>query len=105
MLDIKPILIVNKEGKLIPVAKVKGRKKSIKTLLEALKERIVDPENQVIAISHGDCEEDARFLERLIKESINVKDIIFNYIGPVIGSHSGPGTITVFFFGKEREEN
>lgn len=105
LLDIKPILIVNKEGKLIPVAKVKGRKKSIKTLLEALKERIVDPENQVIAISHGDCEEDARFLERLIKESINVKDIIFNYIGPVIGSHSGPGTITVFFFGKEREEN
>lgn len=105
LLDIKPILIVNKEGKLIPVAKVKGRKKSIKTLLEALKERIVDPENQVIAISHGDCEEDARFLERLIKESINVKDIVFNYIGPVIGSHSGPGTITVFFFGKEREEN
>ena len=66
LLDIKPVLKVNKEGKLVPVTKVKGRKKSIRALADALKQRIVDPDNQVIAISHGDCEDDARLLERLI---------------------------------------
>ncbi|WP_203527924.1 DegV family protein [Clostridium thermarum] len=104
LLDIKPILNVNKEGRLIPISKVKGRKKSIKSLAEELKNRIVDPENQVIAISHGDCEDEARILEKLIREYVNVKNIIINYIGPVVGSHSGPGTIALFFFGKERSE-
>ena len=102
-LDIKPILHVDNEGRLIPVAKVKGRKKSIKTLAEELKNRIVDPENQVIGISHGDCEEEARLLEKFIKENVTVKDVILNYIGPVVGSHSGPGTIALFFFGEKRD--
>ena len=102
LLDIKPILIVNEEGRLIPVNKVKGRKKSIKTLGEELKKRIVDPENQVIGISHGDCEEEAKMLEKIAREEVKVKDVVFNYIGPVVGSHSGPGTVTVFFFGENR---
>lgn len=105
LLDIKPVLKVNKEGKLVPVTKVKGRKKSIRALADALKQRIVDPDNQVIAISHGDCEDDARLLERLIKEEFNIKDVIFNYVGPVIGSHSGPGTIALFFFGNDRGDD
>lgn len=105
LLDIKPILKVNTDGKLVPVTKVKGRKKSIKSLADLLKQRIVNPENQVIAISHGDCEEDARLLEKLIKEEVNVKDVILNYVGPVIGSHSGPGTIALFFFGNDRGDD
>jgi DegV family protein with EDD domain len=104
LLDIKPILKVNAEGRLIPSNKVKGRKKSIKTLAEELKNRIVDPENQVIAISHGDCEDEARLLEKFIREFVNIKDVIINYVGPVVGSHSGPGTIALFFLGEERTE-
>lgn len=65
----------------------------------------MDPDNQVIAISHGDCEDDARLLERLIKEEFNIKDVIFNYVGPVIVSHSGPGTIALFFFGNDRGDD
>jgi EDD domain protein, DegV family len=102
LLDIKPILHVDDEGRLIPVTKVKGRKKSIKTLAEELKSRIVDPKNQVIGISHGDCEEEAKLLEKIIRETVEIKDVIFNYIGPVVGSHSGPGTIALFFFGENR---
>lgn len=103
LLEIKPILHVDNEGRLIPVSKVKGRKKSIKSLVEELKSRIVDPENQVIGISHGDCEEEARLLEKLIRETVNIKGVVFSYIGPVVGSHSGPGTIALFFFGEKRD--
>jgi DegV family protein with EDD domain len=102
ILDIKPILQVNGDGKLIPVTKVKGRKKSIKTLAEELKNKIVNPEEQTIFISHGDSLEDARLLEKLILEDVKVKNIVINYIGPVIGSHSGPGTIALFFIGHDR---
>lgn len=102
MLDIKPILNVDTEGKLTPVSKVKGRKKSIKTLMENLKERIIDPENQVIGISHGDCLSDAEFLRTLIKEEVKVKDFIISTIGPGVGSHSGPGTLALFFIGESR---
>lgn len=102
LLDIKPILHVDNEGRLIPVTKVKGRKKSIKALYEALEENIVEPEEQIIAISHGDCLEDANSLAEMIQKNYKVKDIIINYVGPVIGSHSGPGTLALFFMGKKR---
>lgn len=102
MLNIKPILHVNNEGKLIPLSKVKGRKKSIKVLQEKLKERIVNPEEQVVFISHGDCLEDAEYLRDLILKEVNVKDIIINNIGPAVGSHSGPGTVALFFIGNDR---
>ena len=62
----------------------------------------VDLENQTIFISHGDCIEDAESLAQNIREKFNVKDIKIGYIGPVVGSHSGPGTIALFFFGNER---
>ena len=102
MLSIKPIMHVDNEGRLIPVSKVKGRKKSIKALQEKLKDRIVNPEEQVIFISHGDCLEDAEHLRELILKELNVKDVIINNIGPAVGSHSGPGTVALFFIGNDR---
>jgi len=102
LLDIKPILHVDDEGRLIPVAKVKGRKKSIKALAEELDKSIVSPEEQVIFISHGDCIEDATLLKKLILERHKVKDVIINSIGPTVGSHSGPGTVALFFMGEKR---
>lgn len=102
ILDIKPILHVDDEGRLIPVDKVKGRKKSLKQLFERFAENAVNPEEQVIAISHGDCLEDAKYLEQLILKEYKVKDVIMNNIGPVIGTHSGPGTVALFFLGKHR---
>lgn len=102
MLSIKPIMHVDNEGRLIPVSKVKGRKKSIKVLQEKIAEKIVNPEEQTIFISHGDCLEEAEHLKELITSAIKVKDVIINNIGPVVGSHSGPGTIALFFTGDSR---
>ena len=102
MLSIKPIMHVDNEGRLIPVSKVKGRKKSIKVLQEKIAEKIVNPEEQTIFISHGDCLEEAEHLKELITSEIKVNDVIINNIGPVVGSHSGPGTIALFFTGASR---
>lgn len=101
-LDIKPILHVNDEGKLIPLDKVRGRKKALKVLFNYLAELSENLEEQTIFIGHGDCIEDARYLESLIKEAYNVKEVIIHPIGPIIGSHTGPGAITLFFLGKHR---
>lgn len=102
MLNIKPVLHVDGEGHLIPVEKVRGRKLSIASLLKMMEKTCLNPEEQTIFISHGDSLEDAEYLADLVKEKLNVKDIKINYIGPVIGSHSGPGTIALFFLGTER---
>jgi DegV family protein with EDD domain len=102
MLNIKPIMHVDDEGRLVPVSKVKGRKKSIKELEEKLKERIVNSEEQTIFISHGDCLSDAEHLKDLILKETKVKDVIINNIGPAVGTHSGPGTLALFFIGNNR---
>lgn len=102
LLQIKPVLHVNIEGKLVSLHKVKGRKSSLKALAKELQNKIVHPEEQVIAISHGDCLEDANFLRKLVLDECKVKDIIINNVGPVIGSHSGPGTVALFFMGESR---
>lgn len=102
ILSIKPILNVNDEGKLIPITKIKGRKKSLRHLANMLKENIVNPEQQVIAISHGDCLDDALYLKKILLEENSFQEIIINEIGPIIGSHTGPGAITVLFFGENR---
>ena len=102
ILDIKPILKVDDEGRLIPVIKAKGRKKSLKALFDKLEENITSPEEQVIFISHGDSPDDAKSLADMIRSRYAVKDIIINCIGPVIGSHAGPGTIALFFMGEKR---
>jgi len=102
LLSIKPILHVDDEGRLIPVAKAKGRKKSLKALVDILKERVVNPEDQMIFISHGDSVEDALLVKEMILKETSVKNFIVNPIGPVIGSHAGPGTIALFFLGESR---
>ena len=103
LLGVKPILHVTRDGKLDVLKKSVGRKKSLTEMIEVMKEQIVAPKEQTIFIAHGDCLEEAKEVGGLINASMNVKDLFFSYIGPVIGSHSGPGTIAVFFMGKERE--
>ena len=102
LLQIKPILHVDNEGHLINVGKVRGRKASIHALADKVAEDAIDPETQTMFISHGDCPEDAEYLASLLKEKLHVPEIHINHVGPVIGSHSGPGTLAMFFVGKKR---
>jgi len=104
VLNIRPIIRLNKEGKLVPEDKVKGRKKAISYLVEKVLERAIDPENNILIISQADCEEDGLQLKQYIAEKMNFKEIWIRSVGPVIGSHCGPGTLAVSFFGKERED-
>lgn len=101
-LNIKPIIHVDDEGLLVPVANVRGRKKSLHTLVDHMAETAITPEGQVVFIGHGDNYEEALQLEKLVREQFKVKDVVIGTIGPVIGSHSGPGTMTIFFFGTKR---
>lgn len=101
-LNVKPILHVDNEGHLIPVHNVRGRKKSINSLLEHMEELCTNPEEHSVFISHADCLEDTEYLANLIKEKLHVKEVILNFMGPVIGSHTGQGAIALFFMGKER---
>lgn len=103
ILGIKPVLHVDNEGRLIPVEKVRGRRQSIEAMVEHMVKTIDESEGpQTIFISHGDSEQDAQYLAKLVREKVEVKEIVLNYIGPVIGAHSGPGTIALFFLGTER---
>lgn len=102
MLSIKPVLHVDNEGHLINISKARGRQASIKALVDRAAQSAVEPEGQTMFICHGDCLEDAEYLERLVKERFGVKTVHIGYTGPVIGSHSGPGTLALFFLGKER---
>lgn len=102
MLSIKPVLHVDNAGKLINVAKARGRKAAIDTLFEKMKATYFPDRNNVIFISHGDCETDASYLADRIRDELGVSNIEINFIGPVIGAHSGPGTLALFFLGSER---
>ena len=102
MLQIKPVLHVDDEGHLINVAKARGRKASIDALAKKLGETGLPGENDTVFISHGDCIEDVKILEDILKNKYGVKNIFTYYVGAVIGSHSGPGTIALFFLGNKR---
>ena len=102
MLGIKPVLHVDDEGHLIPVSKVRGRKQSLDALVRRMEDTVLDPADQMVFISHGDCLEDAQYVERQIREKLGVQQVKLGFIGPVIGAHSGPGTVALFFLGKER---
>lgn len=102
MLNIKPILHVDDEGHLINVGKVRGRKASIESLFAHMKESAVNPSEQTVFISHGDCVEDAIALKKMVEKEFSPKRIEINAIGPVIGAHSGPGTLALFFLGDKR---
>ena len=102
LLKIKPILHVSNEGKLVPLKKARGREFSLVAMVDLIEERITDAENQTIFISHGDCLEEAKEVGKMVQDRFKVKDIVYGYVGPVVGAHSGPGTIAVFFMGSHR---
>ena len=103
LLGIKPILFMDNEGHLISRSKVRGRKAAIQALADKYTELATDKKNGTIFISHGDCEEDAKLLASIIEEQHGAKAKIITFVGPVIGSHSGPGTLALFFVGEERK--
>ena len=104
VLNIKPVLHVDEEGKLISIGKVRGRKKSLLELVRLMDEQIESYKDtcDTIFISHGDCEEDAKFVEQKVKEKYNIKTVMINYVGATIGAHSGPGTMALFFLGDKK---
>lgn len=97
LLDVKPLLHITPDGRIEPFAKVRSRKAAIRKLMDVMLEEIRNPENQEIGISHAYCTEDAEFLANEIRNHIHVKDILISKIGCVVGSHTGPGTLTLFY--------
>lgn len=102
LLQIKPVMHVDNEGRLIKVSTARGRKASIDALCVKAGQTGIDLSNQVLYICHGDCLEDALYLERQLRLKYNPVDVRIGYTGPVIGSHSGPGTLALFYMGSER---
>lgn len=101
MLSIKPIIYVNDEGKLINVGKARGRKPALLQVVSELEKRLLDPKYPVF-ISHGDCEDDAKFVAEEVQKRTGAEVKVISYVGPVIGSHTGAGVIALCFVGKER---
>lgn len=104
VVNIKPILYVDETGKLVALSKVRGRKKSLSTLADNLKDRLGSFRDQQIAIgiAHGDCEEDALYLKQILKERFGFQDFLIVPVGPSIGAHSGPGAMGLIFLGEHR---
>ena len=103
MLKIKPVMHVNFEGKLIPREKVQGRKRALKALAQKTFEFAAPREGQTIFLSHGDCEEDARYVVSCLQEmGFHPKEVIYMPISPIVGAHSGPGTVAIFFLAESR---
>lgn len=104
VLNIKPVLHVDNEGHLVALGKERGRKKALLSLVDSMEKKMgsFKDKNDVVFISHGDCLEDAEFVKEEIKNRFGIEKFIINFIGPTIGSHSGPGTVALFFMGDER---
>ncbi len=99
IMNIKPILHINDEGHLVALKKARGRKQSLRLLIESARERIIEPENKTAFIVHGDDEETANEIAGVLRSEFKFKEVITEYIGPVIGAHSGPNTIGITFIG------
>ena len=102
MIGIKPVLHVDNDGHLVNVLKIRGRRASIATLADKYGELCDDEGNKIVYISHGDCIEDAELLGQIISEKYGAQTKLITDVGTVIGAHSGPGTLALFFVGKER---
>ena len=102
MLSIKPVMHTSDEGKLVPVSKARGRKASLQALIDKVAELSIEPSEQVMFICHADCEKESRAVAEELKARYGVKEVYINYIGPVIGSHTGPNTMGLFFVGTKR---
>ena len=101
MLGIKPILHLDSEGKLINIDKVRGRKAALQRVVDNALKWCAGTENDMFMVSHGDCLEDAQYVADLVKKRTGINKYMINYVGPVIGSHSGPGTIALFMIGNK----
>ena len=102
MLSIKPVMHVDDEGHLTKVGTARGRNASLKALVDHMAETAIDPAGQTVFISHGDCEGDANRVAEDVKRRFGVQTVVLNNVGPVIGAHSGPGTVALFFLGRHR---
>jgi DegV family protein with EDD domain len=102
MLSIKPILHVDDEGHLVNVTKVRGRRNAVSALADKFGELALEKSTDEIFISHADCMQDAEYLAGLLKDRYGATVKLITDVGPVIGAHSGPGTLALFFFGKNR---
>lgn len=103
MLNIKPVMHVDNEGHLVAVEKVRGRKKSLNALLDHMEKTALHPiEEQMVFITHGDCLEEAQYVAEQVKARFGVPEVVINYVDPVIGAHSGPGTMALFFLADQR---
>ena len=102
MLNIKPIIHVDDEGRLISISKCRGRKAATEFIAAKVGELGEGYDNSTVFVAHGDCPEDAAVLAGILKEKYSVKEVITGYVGPVIGAHTGPGVLVVFFMGKNR---
>lgn len=102
MLSIKPVLHVDEQGRLIPMEKCRGRRASLMALVDHMEKTAVNPETQTVFISHGDCREDAELVAEEIRRRLGTQEFQINYVGPVIGSHTGRGVVALFFTGGPR---
>lgn len=104
IIQIKPILHVSDEGKLIPIGKARGRKKSLTALVDNMQRTMGSyrDKNDIVFISHGDAPEDAEYVANLVKERFGIEKFLINPVSPTIGAHSGPGTIALFYMGEKR---
>lgn len=104
VVNIKPVLHVDDEGHLTPVAKVRGRKKSLIALVDNMEKQMgtYRDQNDIVFISHGDSLEDAEYVAKLVKERFGIESFLINYVGSTVGTHSGPGTIALFYLGEYR---
>lgn len=102
LLGIKPIIHMNDEGKLINIGKVRGRKQSLIDIVDRTEKLVGHTENDIFMICHSDCEEEAKFVADLTTKRFGIKDHLIHFIGPVIGSHTGPGTIALFMMAEHR---
>ncbi len=103
LLGVKPILNVSDEGKLVPKDKVRGRTKSLDFLVDRVVKDAVDPKNNELFVSHGDCLEECEYFVSKVKERINFKEVYINFVGPTVGAHAGPGVLAVFFLADQRD--
>ncbi len=104
IINVKPILNVDNEGKLFNSSKVRGRRASLNALVDNMASHLTDDyKNDIVFIGHGDCIEDAEYVRDKVKERFGIENFMINYICPTIGAHSGPGTVALFYLGKERE--
>ena len=102
MLNVKPIIHVDDAGKLETTGKARGRKAAIQTLIDRAEQTAIRPEEQTMFVTHGDCQAEAEAMAEEVRRRLHVKDVVISHVGPVIGSHTGPGVMVLFFLGEPR---